>query len=815
MAMIVNTAWLREYLEPACTHEELVDVLPKIGLELERLCELKKDLEPVRIGFIRKKEAIAGHDGYHLCQIEIAKGKTIPVVCASVHEVKEGWGVPVAPAGTTLPTGGTIRSETVHGQKSEGMICLDGELGLLARGTGLQYVTDESLLGKPLHESFDVAEYLLELNVLANRPDFLGIIGIAREVAAALRLKLVFPKIVKPISGTPKVPVEIRDPNLCGRYMGGLVRNVTVTQSPAWFKSRLILAGMRPINNVVDVTNYVLYEYGQPLHAFDFDTLADSKIVVRRMVKGESLELLSGKLVGAEGQEGGNNFAQPPLVIADGKRPVALAGIMGGKATQTTASTKNIFIEVAHFDPVNIRRTVKEVDLGIDRRGTDSSYRFERGTDPNCMLEGALERAMQLVIDLAGGTATDPLTDVYPSPRVQRVFKLTEEKTASYLGMPVDLATIGDCLTRLAMTCQTTGKTEVTTTVPTWRVDVNDPVVLIEDVARLVGYDKIPGTPKPAAPTRGVRSPMDQLRQTVSNQLVSAGFYESRTPPLEGPNMTEWLGEPSDEVTVVNFATREMSVLRRTLLPGLATSVQNNIRRGVAGVQFFEVDRAFVKSSTATKDDPPSGVWRVAGITGGQLDESNWRAATAQIDFYTTKGVLEDLFDVLGIDDVLFKPADQPPFLLGATAEILVGNRSIGFVGEVDPDVLKLERLTFKLFAFELDLEAITQVASSLPAYRPLYRQPAVLRDLAIVIPVTTVYSEVEAAIRETAGPRLESLQLVDRYQGSQVAAGHQSIAFRLVFRDPEVTLTTEQVSETVAVVVQTLEKRFGAVLRA
>ena len=383
--------------------------------------------------------------------------------------------------------------------------------------------------------------------MLANRPDFLGLIGIAHEVAAALRLKLVSPKTISPIEGAPTIPIEIREPSLCGRYMGGLIRNVKVESSPAWFKSRLILAGLRPINNVVDVTNYVLYEYGQPLHAFDFDTLADSRIIVRRMEIGESLELLSGKQVGAEGQEGGARFAQPPLVIADGRKPVALAGIMGGRATQTTTKTTNVFMEVAQFDPVNIRRTVKEVDLGIDRRGTDSSYRFERGTDPNSMLVGAIRRSMQLVIELAGGTVTDPLTDVYPAPRAPKTFTVSEEKTASYLGMSVDLATMSDCLSRLAMQCQPTGKTELAALVPTWRVDVNHPVVLIEDIARLVGYDKIPVSPKPAAPTRGVRSPMDQLRQTVSNQLVSSGFYESRTPSLEGPLQSEWLGLPCDE----------------------------------------------------------------------------------------------------------------------------------------------------------------------------------------------------------------------------------------------------------------------------
>ena len=390
--------------------------------------------------------------------------------------------------------------------------------------------------------------------------------------------------------------------------------------SPPWLKARLLLAGMRPINNVVDITNYVLYEWGQPLHAFDFQKISGSRIVVRRMAEGETLELLTGAVVGARGQKAVKPFSQAPLVIADAERPVALAGIMGGRFAETADATTEVLLEAAHFDPVLIRQTVQQVDLGMESRGTAASYRFERGTDPNMMLEGALRRAVQLIAELAQGTPEGPLSDCYPRPRDRRVFRLGPARTSAYLGMPVDAATIKDSLTRLSMEC-TGDDQELEVKVPTWRADVNDAVVLIEDVARMVGYDQIPVSPRPSMPSVGLRVLVDQLRQVVSEHLVSVGFYECRNPSLESPKMSAWLGDGGDSITVSNWATREMSVLRRTLLSGLVTTVQTNVRRGAQAAWFFEVDRVFDRGLDKPVDGSAAfeGRWHVAGIAGGRL----------------------------------------------------------------------------------------------------------------------------------------------------------------------------------------------------
>lgn len=817
--MIVNTAWLMEYLDEPCSHEELLAIFPRLGLETERHWDVRATLEAVRVGFVRTIKPLADAPGMHACEIEMERGRVIPVVCAAEHPAEAGWGVPVAVAGTTLPMDVRVKAESFHGTPSQGMICLDAELGLLPRGSGMHHFADESLLGKPLSAAVDAAEHLVELNVLPNRPDFLGLVGIAREVAAALGCKLVLPAVLNPkgSAGAGKLspPVEIAEPALCTRYMGGVIQGVTIGRSPDWFRYRLKLAGMEPINNVVDATNYVMYECGQPLHAFDYDTLRGKRIVVRRMRRGESMELLTKAMVAADGAAGVAALDPLPLVIADGERPVALAGVMGGAATRITDGTKNLLLEAAHFDSVNIRRTVKQVHLGVEGRGTESSYRYERGTDPNAMLELAAGRALKLIVDVAGGAVAGPMTDVHPTKREPSAVRLKPARATSYLGVPIDAALIRDRLGRLGMTCDG-GPDELTVRVPTWRVDVNDPVVLIEDVARMIGYDQTPVAPTASAPTMGRLSTIARVRRTAAGHLVANGFYECRHPSLESPQATAWLGEPPAEITVANPATLEMSVLRRTLLTGLAATVGNNLRRGAAGVRFFELDRVFGLPGMKSDDGSSAGAWHAGVVAGGPVRRSDWRTGGQVYDFYVLKGVLEDLAEALGVSELSFRGADRAPFVAGAAADVLLpGGASVGVIGEVNAQALAIDRLTFKLFAFELNLEQFAASFESTAAYKQLARLPAVTRDLAVVTPLSAEYDDVAAVIREFAGPTLETLHLVDRYQGSQVKAGHHSLAFRLAFRDAKRTLTAEEAAASIDAIVAALGQRFGAELRA
>ena len=818
--MFVNTQWLLEYLEPTCPHDELVRAFAMIGLEVEEHFELQKTLRPVRIGFVRAKEPLHDDNDMVVCQIETEKGRVIPVVCTAEHEIQVGWGVPVAPIGTRLPSGRRVTIGEFDGVRSEAMVCLDGDMGLLARDSGLQIFDDEHLLGAPLPTVIEIPESLVELSVLPNRPDCLGLIGIAREVAALLDLELRLPATpaIEAVESTaPPVVVELQEPQLCPRYTCQLIRAVQVGSSPPWLKARLLVTRQRPINNIVDVTNYVLYEYGQPLHAFDFQKLEGGKIVVRKMKDGEQITLLTGKVIDA---------SRSPLVIADRDKPVALAGIMGDLPSQTSMDTQDVLLEAAYFDPVGIHTTVRETDVGTEAGGTESSYRFERGTDPNTMLTAAANRACNLLTELGGGHAVGPRVEAYPNVREPVAWQLSTDRFSSYLGMPVTAETIRDKLNRLGMDCNE----GLQVSVPTWRADVNDPVVLIEDVARLIGYDKIPSQTTPSGATGGTRSPMDRLRETAARFLSDSGCLECRHSPLESPDASAWLnGDAGPIIQIVNSATTEMSVLRRSLLSSLLKAVGRNLRRGATAIRIFEIDRTFRADAKAKA--PPTETWTVAAIAGGDLRAFDWRNGIERMDFYHMKGLAEAFLEHVGAASHTFDPVCLAPFRPGSAATIGITpnqrpqeREQIGTLGELDRQVVAVKKLPFSLFAFELDLGALETSFMTAPQFHPLTQTPAVTRDLAIVVRQDQSYASIEQLIRQTAGSDLESLRCVDLYRGKQVESGRHSLAFRLIFRArPDLeqaerrdrTLTAEEVSATMDRIVEALKREFKAELRA
>jgi phenylalanyl-tRNA synthetase beta chain len=831
--MLINTAWLLDYLTPHPTHRDLLDAFTPAGLEVEESHELAVALRGVVIGFIRDVQPLAGAAGMYHTQIEVAKDRVVDVVCASEHEVRVGWGIPVATAGTVLPSGVEIKAAKYHGVDSAGMICLDGELGLIARGSGLQEFEDESLLGRPLPEVSPIDEYLVELSILPNRGDCLGMIGIAREIAAVLGLTLKYPVPPPPLvpklqlgNESPKsvVPVTIEEPQLCPRYLGQSIRGVKVGPSPHWLKSRLLAAGKRPISNVVDVTNFVLLEWGQPLHAFDLSTLQGGEIRVRKMKKGETLELLDGTELKGDTQ---------PLVIADGKRPVALAGIMGGAATQTRGETTDVLLEAACFDPVTIRHTSRQ--LGVR---TDSSYRFERGTDPNRMLIGAATRAAELIVELTGGQLDGDCTEQYPSPKSPRQFQVTTQQFSGLLGMPVDAAMIRDNLVKLEMECDD----KLNVAVPTWRYDATDPVALIEDVARLVGYDAVPLQPQSSADTSGHTHPLDRLRKTIAETLVANGFLECRTPPLVGEDPADTFAAGVAPIRLTNPMRADMAELRRSLLPSVLEVVERNARRGAESFRYFEIDRTFCHDP-----EGPIETWSVGLIAGGPINDRSWQQAGDLLDFYRVKGIVENLLEAAGVASAVFEPthsAIRNPqsaiagFVPGKTAVIKAEGREVGILGAVDPKLVAKSKLRTPLFAAELNLELLTGHYSEIRLHRGLPRTPAVSRDLALILPVGKTFAEIEATVRhaftkaadsvhadyiETSEegaaedllpPRLEQFGCIDEYRGKPIPEDRKSLAVRLTFRDIARTLTSEESTRLTDAVVAALKHEHSAELR-
>jgi phenylalanyl-tRNA synthetase beta chain len=793
--MLVNTSWLLEYLEPACSADEIIKAIPNSGLEVEGIHPLAEELRDVRIGFITEKTPLPGAEGMYICQVDFGAGGPIQIIYGSEQPVEVGWGVPAALAGAKLPTGIPVKEESIHGHISQGMICLDSDLGLEVKDTILHVSHDESDRGKEFAEVFNVPDVIIDLKVTPNRPYCLGLIGLAREVAAALNLSVRIPAAkVEEVGPAIEdiVSVEIKDQALCPRYTCRLIRGVKVAESPHWLRSRLLSAGANPINNVVDVTNYVLREWGHPLHAFDHRKLAGSGIVVRKLKPSEEVELLDGTKVSGESE---------PLAIADLERPIALAGIMGGKDTGVTSETVDVLLEAAYFDPVEIRRSSK--GLGIT---TDASYRFERGMDPNDTLMNALDRAASLIAEVAGGKVAKGIMDAYPNRIEPKRFRLTSARVSSYLGYSVSDDTVRKSLQRLGMKCSE----ELEVEVPTYRADVNDPVVLIEDVARITGYDQIPIQPPVGRATDGGRNSADVLRRKIMLFLSSNGFLESRNMPIESPELANQFNRGAKEpIVLANPMNVDMSVMKTSLLSGLVKTVSRNARREAETFRYFEIDNVF------NKVDAPTGRWSAAAVAGGAIRDIDWKGDQTRFDFYYLKGILENLLEVSGIKGVTFRPIDAPGFDRGHTAEVLAGDASLGVIGAIKKEILSEERIKEPLFAFELDVERMLTTATTAQRYEPFPRTPAVTRDLAVVVKSEIPYSQLEQAIRQTAGSQLEDVRCVDVYEGKHVPAGYRSIAIRLRFRAAEKTLSSDEVSLIVDRVVARLEQEFDAKLRA
>ncbi len=805
--MIVNTGWLLDYLSPRCSLEELLAALPRVGLDIEAAHVLAHELAPVRVGFVRAKKQLEGTTDKFVCEVEVARGDVRTIVCASAHPIEVGWGVPVALAGTDLPTGESIGEENFHGVFSQGMICLDGELGMIAKGTGLQVFHDEALLGKSITEAAKIDEALVHMKVYPNRPDCLGLIGIARELAAMLGLQLVLPEAPAPQMLTKDaVPVEMQAPLLCTRYTCQVIRGIHIEKSRPWMASRLMAAGLRPINNVVDITNFVMLEWGQPLHAFDLRRVRE-KIVVRRFAAGETLKLLDGRFVSGSGGAGGANA---PLAIADAIAPMALAGIMGGEMSGISDDTADVLLEAAHFEPTAIRASSKR--LGVS---SDSSYRFERGTDPNETLVGARDRATALLFSEAAAQAAGPVTDAYPTPAARAVFSVPAERVSAYLGVRVTREQVIASLTKLGCRCsEDLARVEV----PTRRVDVNDAVVLIEDVARVLGYETITPSASAEIPTAGTTTALDRARQTARGVLTGSGYLEVRGVPLEPlENEARFSQLTGASVTLANPLNADLARLRRSLVPFLVKTAVYNASRRAVNFRYFEIDKVFSrpeKGSEIPLPGDPVEKWALGILLGGSLNDADW-STRRECDFFDLKGSVETVLEALHAHGATFAPASLEGYAPGTAAQIVLDRSAIGIMGQVAPELLAAERIYQPVFAAELFIEPLV-AGSGVPAkFEALPRYPAVYRDLSFLAERDVPYESLERAIRAAGGAQLESVDCIDVFAGKGVDPAKRSIAVSMVFRAADRTLSSEEVAAAVDKIIERLAQEFSAELRS
>jgi phenylalanyl-tRNA synthetase beta chain len=673
---------------------------------------------------------------------------------------------------------------------SQGMVCLDGELGMIATATGLHVFHDETLLGASLSDVLDIEDALVHVKVPPNRPDCLGLIGIAREVAATLGLDLVLPRVALPLAAAgPCLPVEIADPALCARYTCQVISNVTIAKSPPWLSSRLVSIGSRAINNVVDITNFVLYEWGHPLHAFDFNRVRGG-IVVRQFGSSESLQLLDGRTVASD---------REALVIADSTAPLALAGIMGGRGSEVTADTTSVLLEAAHFDRAGIRRTSRRLGLT-----TDASYRFERGMDQNETLDAARERAASLLLSVAQGTGLGPVVDEHPCKLRPTVFALTTERVNGYLGTALTEDRIADGLRKLGYGCDRELKS---IQVPTRRVDATDPVVLIEDVARVIGYDSIPVSPSAELPTSACSTVLDAARRSIRELLAGAGCLEVRGVPLE-PDADTVSFATTEAIALTNPLTSDLARLRRSLMPSLLGTAGQNARRRAVSFRYFEIDKIFSRVGEALQEQ-----WSVAVLLGGEQNDFDW-STQRQVDLYDLKGIVESILELMGTLRPSFLPAALDGYAPGTGARIYAGDSPLGVIGQIVSPVLAPLKIHQAVYAAEINLDRLLPERASTIVFAPLPRFPAVFRDLSFVVRKSIPYEAIEKAMQAVAGPYLESIKCIDVFEGKGIPAESRSVAVSLVFRAQDRTLSSEEVTASVDGAVAEIAANFRAELR-
>ncbi|MCK8817110.1 phenylalanine--tRNA ligase subunit beta [Natroniella sulfidigena] len=797
--MKVSYNWLQEYVDFDYTPEELAHQLTLAGLEVDGVEYQGEEITDIVVGEIKDIAEHENADKLSVCKVDIAQ-QELQIVCGATN-MEIGDKVPVAPVGTVMPDGMEIKEVELRGVRSWGMMCSTDELKLADDGVdGLFILSEDVEVGNKLVEELGLDDIIIELDLTPNYAHCLSMVGVAREVAALAGTEVKMPEAeVEEIEEQIKdwVKVEVADDELAPRYAGRIITGVEVKDSPRWLKKRLEAIGVRPVNNIVDVTNFVLMELGQPLHAFDYEQIAGQKIVVRRANSEEELVTLDDQQ---------RELDEEMLVIADDQKPICLAGVMGGLNSEVDQQTTTIFLESANFVPGVVRSTAKK--LGIH---SDASHRFERGVDIN-LADVALERATELIAKICGGQVINGIIDLYPTEVEEEVFTLNPKRVKKLLGVDLTAEDIKDLLEKLNFEVE--GAEELTVKVPTYRVDINQKIDLVEEVARSYGYDQI----EPIKPTgdiiQGKKTWPQKIEDRTRNILTDLGLFEVQNYSFISPTAFDQINLPEDSqlrevVKLGNPISQDYSVLRTTLLPNLLENIQLNLNRNVEEVSIFELGKVFIP--TVEQELPLEELKLSAAVLKeGLIDSWNLDAA----GFFYLKGILEDYFASLGIEEVNFVANEHPSLHPGRTAKLEVAGEMIGYLGEVHPEVLDNYDLNQRVTVFELDFSAIVKAATDIREYSQLPKYPALTRDIALVVKEEVTNQEIKDVILEIGDQILESIKLFDLYQGEQVPEGHKSLAYSLNYRVATRTLTDEEVNQVQAKIEEELDQRLGAKIR-
>ena len=800
--MKVSLRWLQEYIDITLPPADLVSRLTMAGTEVKGMQVIGGSWEHIVVGQITAINPHPNADRLSLPTIDLGTEQQT-VVCGAPN-LRLGDKVAFASVGAQLIDAHTrqvfhLKSDKIRGVVSTGMVCSERELGISDSHEGIMVLPAEVPVGTPLADYR--GDTIFDLDITPNRPDCLSIVGIAREIAALTRQGLHLAEVRYDEAAYPidqQISVEIVAPDLCPRYCASLITGIKMADSPRWMQQRLLACGMRPINNIVDITNYVMLEYGQPLHAFDYHRIKGKKIIVRRATSGEAIVTLDGEK---------RALAEDMLVIADEERAVAIAGVMGGADSEVTEQTTSILLESANFNPSSIHHTGNTLRLP-----SEACMRFERGIRPELTVP-ALKRATQLIMQLAGGEIAKGFVDVYPGKQDQKPVLLSTGEVKRLLGVEFSLDQIVETLTSLGFNCKTGGSaSEVLVTAPYWRSDIHQAVDLIEEVARIIGYDEIPATMLSQPLPRQNPEPILSLKQEISRSLVGYGFQEVITYSLTSLEMLNRLSPDPHPVEPVplrtaNPMTADQEYLRPNLRANLLAALSANQKHEDGSIRLFELGKVYLPRTKDLPDEPEV----VCGVLSGTRFEKWWQAGDESLDFYDAKGVVEGLLNRLAVE-ASFEECHDEGLYPGRQAAIVIGGSKLGVVGELHPKVSEAFEISGAVYLFEIDLTALLPFTIAHKMFQPIPRFPAIVRDIALVVDAEITNQKVLNIINSF--PLVEQATIFDVYIGEQVPPGKKSLAYRIVYQSPTHTLTDEEVNKVQQQILSKLSHQLGATLR-
>jgi phenylalanyl-tRNA synthetase beta chain len=815
--MKVTLNWLKQYVDFDWSPEQLAERLTLLGLEVEDMHKLSGEFEGIVVAQILTRDKVPGSDKLSVCTLNDGKGERTIICGAQNHKPGDKVALILPNFALPLKSGEkepfVIKERKVFGIVSQGMMCSPKELGLAEDAEGLLILREEARLGQSFAEYLGRAsgDVVYDLEVTPNRPDLNSVVGIAREIAAVTGNRLRIPEFRVPSSEfriEDLVAVRLEDADLCPRYVARVVRGVKIGPSPDWLRSTLEKVDIRSINNVVDVTNYVMMEIGQPLHAFDYHLIAKDKtgkptIVVRRAQAGELFITLDGQK---------HTLTDEMLLIADEQKGIALAGVMGGENTEINEQTTDVLIESAYFKPTNIRRTSKALALR-----TESSYRFERGADIG-ITDWASQRCAQLILEMAGGQLAQGAVDAYPRPAEPQPVTLRFQKTNELLGIEIAAAQQIKLLASLGLESSQPGEgesrapLETTFRIPTWRVDLKRAVDLIEEVERLYGLEKVPATPPRGAIGSNTFDPVHAQIAEVRRLLVGLGLSEAQGQTLVSEAGAKLISPANNIVMLTNPLSSDMKALRPSLLPGLLDSLRHNIHHKNYAVALFEIGRVFILA-----DNQPREQRRVALALTGQRDRTFWTGGErgAKFDIFDLKGVLEEFLEQFCVRGVTYLRRGESTALYLESATLQLGKQALGELGQLLPSLARHYDLRDPVFLAELNLDLLLARRNPEKSFKPLPAFPAIRRDVAMIVPESTTHEAVLNAVKQARPQHLEGVELFDIFRGGAVPSGQKSMAYAFTYRSSERTLTDAEANAEHEKLVEAFKGSLHAIIRA